>query len=110
MSGYIETLPQEGKEKLFGVDASHAWFAVYIPGAGWMQFDPTNNIIPTNQHIVLGSGRDYHDISPLKGVVLSSGECNLSVKVDEPNRELTTNFIYALNWDEQKITIERNLW
>lgn len=89
MSGYIETLPQEGKEKLFGVDASHAWFAVYIPNAGWAEFDPTNNIVPKEQHILLGSGRDYNDISPLGGVVLSSGRSNLSVKVNV-QREQTT--------------------
>ena len=82
MSGYIETLPPEGQEKLFGVDASHAWFALYIPGAGWAEFDPTNNIIPQEQHILLGSGRDYHDVSPLKGVVMSSGSSQLSVMVD----------------------------
>jgi len=82
VSGYIETVPPEGEEKLFGVDASHAWFALYIPNAGWAEFDPTNNLIPSQQHIVLGSGRDYNDISPLKGVVLSSGLSKLSVMVD----------------------------
>jgi len=82
MSGYIETLPPEGEEKLFGVDASHAWFALYIPNAGWAEFDPTNNIIPIEQHLLLGSGRDYDDISPLKGVVVSSGSSQLSVMVD----------------------------
>ncbi len=82
MSGYIETIPNEGETKLFGADASHAWFALYIPNAGWIGFDPTNNIIPTTQHILLGSGRDYNDISPLKGVVLSSGKSNLSIMVD----------------------------
>ena len=82
MSGYIETLPLEGQKKLFGTDASHAWFAIYIPGAGWAEFDPTNNIIPIDQHILLGSGRDYNDISPLKGVVFSSGSSDLSVMVD----------------------------
>ena len=87
MSGYIETLPPEGEEKLFGADASHAWFAVYIPNAGWVQFDPTNNLIPKEQHIVLGSGRDYHDISPLKGVVFSSGNSNLAVMVDVRREE-----------------------
>lgn len=87
MSGYIETLPPEGEEKFFGADASHAWFAVYIPNAGWAEFDPTNNIIPKEQHIVLGSGRDYHDISPLKGVVLSSGNSHLSVMVDVKREE-----------------------
>ncbi|CAA6809232.1 MAG: Protein containing transglutaminase-like domain, putative cysteine protease [uncultured Sulfurovum sp.] len=82
MSGYIETLPAKGEKKLFGADASHAWFSVYIPNAGWIEFDPTNNIIPREQHILLGSGRDYHDISPLKGVVFSSGNSELSVMVD----------------------------
>ena len=87
MSGYIETLPPKGEKKLFGADASHAWFAVYIPNAGWVEFDPTNNIIPKEQHILLGSGRDYHDISPLKGVVFSSGNSNLSVMVDVRKEE-----------------------
>ena len=82
MSGYIETLPPKGQKKLFGADASHAWFSVYIPNAGWVEFDPTNNLIPRDQHILLGSGRDYHDISPLKGVVFSSGDSELSVMVD----------------------------
>lgn len=90
MSGYIETLPPEGETKLFGVDASHAWFALYIPNAGWAEFDPTNNLIPKEQHIVLGSGRDYHDISPLKGVVLSSGNSYLSVMVDVKREEIQT--------------------
>jgi transglutaminase-like putative cysteine protease len=87
MSGYIETLPPQGEEKLFGADASHAWFSVYIPNAGWAEFDPTNNIIPHEQHILLGSGRDYHDISPLKGVVMSSGGSHLSVMVDVRREE-----------------------
>ncbi len=87
MSGYIETLPPQGQEKLFGADASHAWFSVYIPNAGWAEFDPTNNIIPQEQHILLGSGRDYHDISPLKGVVTSSGSSHLSVMVDVRREE-----------------------
>ncbi|MEA3371415.1 MAG: transglutaminase family protein [Campylobacterota bacterium] len=90
MSGYIETLPPEGEEKLFGVDASHAWFSLYIPNAGWVEFDPTNNLIPREQHILLGSGRDYHDISPLKGVVFSSGNSDLSVMVDVRREEILT--------------------
>lgn len=82
MSGYIETIPAFGKPKLFGADASHAWFALYIPRLGWMEFDPTNNLIPEDQHILLGSGRDYNDVAPLKGVVLSSGQSELSIEVD----------------------------
>ncbi|MBI3873930.1 MAG: transglutaminase family protein [Arcobacter sp.] len=82
MSGYIRTIPMDGKEKLFGTDASHAWFSVYIPDMGWVDFDPTNNKIPNEDYIVLGYGRDYHDIAPLKGVVQSSGLSKLTVKVD----------------------------
>ncbi|MBU2946553.1 transglutaminase family protein [Zobellia uliginosa] len=82
ISGYIETLPPEGKEKLVGSDASHAWFSIYIPSFGWVDFDPTNNQIPLNQHIVVGWGRDYYDVPPLKGVVFGSGKSKLKVAVD----------------------------
>lgn len=82
ISGYIETLPPYGKEKLTGVDASHAWFAVYFPHNGWLAFDPTNNMIPGEQHLIIGWGRDYADIAPLKGVILSSGQHHLKVSVD----------------------------
>lgn len=82
VSGYIETLPPPGKKKLIGVDASHAWFAVFIPNFGWVDFDPTNNQIPEDQHIVVGWGRDYYDVPPLKGVVFGSGSSTLKVSVD----------------------------
>lgn len=82
VSGYIETLPPEGEEKLVGVDATHAWISVYLPGFGWMDFDPTNDQIPSMQHITIGWGRDYGDVVPLKGVVFSSGISQLSVSVD----------------------------
>lgn len=82
VSGYIQTNPPEGKEKLFGADASHAWFSVYIPTFGWADFDPTNNKVPNEEYIILGYGRDYLDISPLKGVVQSSGNSMLGVKVN----------------------------
>ncbi|ULQ51926.1 transglutaminase family protein [Flavihumibacter fluvii] len=82
VSGYLETVAPMGKPKLTGVDASHAWFAVYVPGAGWMDFDPTNNLIPDLRHITIGWGRDYSDITPLKGVILSSGHHQLRVLVD----------------------------
>lgn len=82
MSGYIETTPPKGAEKLFGTDASHAWFSLFFPGFGWFDFDPTNNMVPTNQHIVLGFGRDYGDVSPMQGVVSGSGSSHLSVMVD----------------------------
>ena len=101
MSGYIETLPAKGEKKLFGADASHAWFSVYIPNAGWVEFDPTNNLIPIDQHILLGSGRDYNDISPLKGVVYSSGSSNLSVMVDVRKSEEKANTIQVQQQSQQ---------
>ncbi len=82
VSGYIETIPAKGKKKLVGVDASHAWFSIFVPNLGWIDFDPTNNQIPGDQHITIGWGRDYADISPLKGVILSSGSHKLCVSVD----------------------------
>jgi transglutaminase-like putative cysteine protease len=81
-SGYIQTHPPKGKEKLFGVDASHAWFSVYLGEFGWVDFDPTNNKIPNEEYILLGYGRDYDDITPLKGVVQGSGFSYLNVRVD----------------------------
>jgi transglutaminase-like putative cysteine protease len=82
VSGYIETLSPEGIEKLIGVDASHAWFSVYITDMGWTDFDPTNNCLVSDQHITIGWGRDYADIAPLEGIILSSGSHELAVSVD----------------------------
>ncbi|TEW54885.1 transglutaminase family protein [Psychromonas sp. RZ22] len=82
ISGYIETLPPEGEEKLEGADATHAWFAIFVPNYGWVDFDPTNNVLPTNQHITLAVGRDFSDVTPLKGVVFGGGSQLLDVAVD----------------------------
>lgn len=82
MSGYIETTPPPEAEKLFGADASHAWISVFFPGHGWFEFDPTNNCLPYDQHILLGYGRDYRDIAPMQGVVVGSGSSQLGVMVD----------------------------
>jgi transglutaminase-like putative cysteine protease len=83
VSGYIETLPAPGQERLVGADASHAWFAVYDPDAGWLDFDPTNNQIPIDQHITVAWGRDYADITPLKGIIFGGGaEHHTQVAVD----------------------------
>lgn len=82
VSGYIETLPPPGKERLVGADASHAWFAVYLPGTGWADFDPTNDQMPGERHITVAWGRDYGDATPLKGVVFGGGGHKLDVSVD----------------------------
>jgi len=82
VSGYIETLPPPGKEKLVGSDASHAWVSVYFPEIGWVEFDPTNNLLPSYKHITVAFGRDYFDVAPIKGIVFSSGKQNIVVKVD----------------------------
>ncbi|MEQ1765995.1 MAG: transglutaminase family protein [Methylotenera sp.] len=81
VSGYIETLPPAGEAKLIGADASHAWFSVYVPEQGWIDFDPTNNQMPNTQHITLGWGRDYADITPLKGVIFGGQQHDLDVSV-----------------------------
>jgi transglutaminase-like putative cysteine protease len=82
VSGYIETLPPKGKPKLEGSDASHAWISVYVPEMGWCEFDPTNNMIPHHRHIVTAYGRDFADVSPLRGIIFSSGEHKVKVEVD----------------------------
>ncbi len=83
VSGYLETLPPEGQEKLVGADATHAWFAVYSPGEGWFEFDPTNNKVTGEQHITTAWGRDYSDVTPLKGVIFGGGHSpQLRVSVD----------------------------
>ncbi len=82
ISGYLETLPPPGQQKLQGSDASHAWMSVFVPELGWVDFDPTNNQIPTFQHIVTAWGRDYGDVTPLKGVIFGGGIHTLLVSVD----------------------------
>ena len=82
VSGYIETLPPPGKTKMVGADASHAWVSVYFPNFGWVEFDPTNNLLPSDKHVITAYGRDYYDVAPMKGIVFNSGEQALVVKVD----------------------------
>ena len=82
VSGYLHTLPPPGKPKLIGADASHAWLALYVPGSGWVGLDPTNNLVTGDQHLTLAWGRDYSDVTPVKGTVLGGGPHRLSVSVD----------------------------
>jgi transglutaminase-like putative cysteine protease len=69
ISGYLETQPPPGKTKQRGADESHAWFSVFLPDVGWHDFDPTNNRVPLDQHVTTAWGRDYADVTPLKGVL-----------------------------------------
>ncbi len=82
VSGYLETQPPPGQEKLTGADASHAWISVFLPDSGWLDLDPTNNQIPDERYIVTGWGRDYADVPPLKGVIFGGGSHTLNVSVD----------------------------
>ena len=82
VSGYLLTKPPEGKEKLVGTDASHAWVSVWSPGIGWVDFDPTNNLIPQDEHVTIAYGRDFQDVSPVTGVLLGGGAHQIEVAVD----------------------------
>ncbi len=82
ISGYLLTHPPEGQEKLVGADASHAWLSTWCPNIGWVDFDPTNNLIPGDEHITLAWGRDYGDVSPINGFMVGGGQHTLEVSVD----------------------------
>jgi len=82
VSGYLLTEPPAGQQRLVGADASHAWLSVYCPQFGWIDVDPTNNVLPSTQHITLAWGRDYGDVSPVRGIVLGGGGQSLTVAVD----------------------------
>lgn len=82
VSGYLMTHPPQGKEKLQGADESHAWLSVWCPELGWVDFDPTNNLIPNLEHITVGWGRDYGDVSPVSGFIFGGGKHKVDVAVD----------------------------
>lgn len=82
VSGYLRTRPPEGQPPRIGADASHAWFAVYCPGTGWVEFDPTNNLQPADEHITVAFGRDFGDVSPVAGILTGGGEHKVKVGVD----------------------------
>jgi len=82
VSGYLRTTPPPGRTRLIGADASHAWVSVYCPGTGWLDVDPTNDVIPGEGHVTLAWGRDYGDVSPVRGVILGGRDHELDVGVD----------------------------
>jgi len=87
VSGYLETLPPPGKPRLAGADASHAWISFFCHGLGWIDVDPTNNLLPSLQHVTVAWGRDFSDVSPLRGVIMGSGEHAMRVAVDVVRQE-----------------------
>jgi transglutaminase-like putative cysteine protease len=82
VSGYLHTRAAPGVERLVGADASHAWVSVYCGEAGWLGLDPTNDLLVADQHVTLAWGRDYGDVSPIKGVILGGGGHRVEVGVD----------------------------
>ncbi|MBC8792030.1 MAG: transglutaminase family protein [Tagaea sp. CACIAM 22H2] len=82
VSGYVRTYPPPGQKRRVGADASHAWVSVWVPGTGWIDVDPTNDLVVKDEHVVVGWGRDYSDISPIRGVILGGGAHELDVSVD----------------------------
>jgi transglutaminase-like putative cysteine protease len=82
VSGYIRTIPPPGQERLAGADASHAWLSVFCPVHGWVDFDPTNDLIVGEDHLRVAVGRDYSDVSPLSGVLTGGGKHTVHVEVD----------------------------
>ena len=83
VSGYIESVPPPGEQRLIGADASHAWCSVWTPEAGWVDFDPTNGHLPANEHVTVAWGRDYADVTPVRGVMIGPATAqDLFVSVD----------------------------
>lgn len=83
VSGYLETIPPPGKARLIGADVSHAWFSVFVPDAGWVDLDPTNDKLVDDRYVTTAWGRDYSDVAPLKGVIFTDGDGHeLRVSVD----------------------------
>lgn len=81
VSGYLLTAPPPGQPRLIGADASHAWISVHCPRNGWVDFDPTNDVLPDLGHVTIAWGRDFGDVSPLRGVILGGGAHELDVRV-----------------------------
>ncbi|MGD0410253.1 MAG: transglutaminase family protein [Verrucomicrobiota bacterium] len=82
VSGYLRTRPAPGQARWTGADASHAWFSVFCPGLGWVDFDPTNNLLPEEGHITVAYGRDFSDVSPVSGILVGGGSHAIQVAVE----------------------------
>jgi transglutaminase-like putative cysteine protease len=82
VSGYLVTVPVPGKPKLVGADASHAWLAVFCPAIGWVPTDPTNDVVPDQRHITVAWGRDFGDVTPMRGVIVGGSRHDLRVSAD----------------------------
>jgi transglutaminase-like putative cysteine protease len=91
VSGYLLTDPPPGQPRLQGADASHAWLSAHCPRHGWVDLDPTNDVLPEMRHVTLAWGRDYGDVSPLRGVILGGAQHTLAVAVSviplDPERQ-----------------------
>jgi transglutaminase-like putative cysteine protease len=83
VSGYLETTPPAGRERLVGADASHAWVELWCGAEiGFVALDPTNDIVPGDRHVIVAYGRDFSDVSPVKGMILGGGQAEVAVGVD----------------------------
>lgn len=82
VSGYLRTQPPPGRKRIFGADASHAWISVWCPGAGWIDIDPTNNRLITEEYATIGWGRDYGDVSLIRGILGGGGSHSLYFSVN----------------------------
>ena len=83
VSGYLETVPPPGQERLEGADATHAWLAVHLPGDGWVGVDPTNDALVGERHVTTAWGRDYGDVPPVEGIIFTDGTTHeMEVAVD----------------------------
>ncbi|MGB7948527.1 MAG: transglutaminase family protein [Candidatus Binatia bacterium] len=92
MSGYLLTRSGAAMPRPVGANASHAWVALFVPAHGWIDLDPTNDLVPSLEHVTLGWGRDFSDVTPLRGVINGGGEQSLAVKVNvEPEDGVINN-------------------
>jgi transglutaminase-like putative cysteine protease len=82
VSGYIVTTPPPGQKRLIGADVSHAWISVFSPDFGWMDFDPTNGLMPSDSHVTVAWARDYDDVGPVRGILIGGQRQKLEVSVD----------------------------